>query len=70
MNMLNIRVFGLAAVVLFVLALIAADATNGMCFGVGYFIWVAAGLLAFALDHLQASVMSVMAGRNKATRSF
>jgi hypothetical protein len=38
--------------VLFVLALIAANATSGTCLGVGYFIWIAAGLLAFALDHL------------------
>jgi hypothetical protein len=38
--------------VLFVLALIAANATSGTCLGAGYFIWIAAGLLAFALDHL------------------
>jgi hypothetical protein len=51
-----VRLFGLAAVVLFVLALIAADATSGTCLGVGYFIWVTAGLLAFALGHLVGSM--------------
>lgn len=51
-----VRLFGLAAVVLFVLALIAANATAGTCLGVGYSIWIAAGLLAFALDHLYGSM--------------
>lgn len=51
-----VRLFGLAAVVLFVLALIAANATGGTCLGVAYSIWIAAGLLAFALDHLLGSM--------------
>lgn len=51
-----VRLFGIAAAVLFVLALIAADATGGTCLGVGYSIWIAAGLLAFALGHLSGSM--------------
>jgi hypothetical protein len=51
-----VRLFGLAAVVLFLLALIAADTTSETCLDVGYFIWIAAGLLAFALDHLFGSM--------------
>jgi hypothetical protein len=53
---MDARFFGLAAVVLFVLALIAADMTSGTCLGVGYFIWIAAGLLSFALGHLFGSM--------------
>jgi hypothetical protein len=53
---MNARFFGLAAVVLFVLALIAADMSSGTCLGVGYSIWIAAGLLAFALGHLFGSM--------------
>jgi hypothetical protein len=51
-----VRLFGIAAAVLFALALIAADASGGTCLGVGYSIWIAAGLLAFALGHLSGSM--------------
>jgi hypothetical protein len=50
------RALRLAAVVLFVLAIIAgANTTAGTSLGVSVFVWLPAGLLALALDQLYGS---------------
>lgn len=52
------RLFALAALVMFVFALIAFARTNGTLFSTSAFVWLSAGFVAFAADQVLSSELT------------